>query len=107
MSFTLFPASRNSLWESVFGIPFERAIKYHRIVGVLAYLTVTAHMLLWFVKWGKEQNLLHNLLSLNELRISKEVVHWDNFTIPLVELVRCLSAAPLPPYRHLCHITFF
>ena len=38
LSFTLFPTTRNSLWESVFGIPFERAIKYHRIVGVLAYL---------------------------------------------------------------------
>ena len=43
-------------------------------------------MLLWFVKWGKEHNFLHNIVTLNELRISKEVVHWDNFTIPLVEL---------------------
>ena len=35
VSFLLFPAARGSLWERVFGIPFERAIKYHRCVNHL------------------------------------------------------------------------
>jgi len=47
MSFLLFPVARNSVWEAVFGIPFERAIRYHRVLGSLCWLLVTAHMLIW------------------------------------------------------------
>ena len=86
MSFALFPVARNSLWESSFGIPFERAVRYHRTAGGLAWLSVTVHMGLWFAKWRKDQMLLHNMASLSEMHVSAEVVHWDNFTIPLVEL---------------------
>ena len=86
LSFSLFPVSRNSLWECAFGVPFERAVRYHRVAGGLAWVSVTVHMLLWFAKWQKEGKLLHNMVSLSEMHVSAEVVHWDNFTIPLVEL---------------------
>jgi hypothetical protein len=27
ITFTLYPVARNSVWEAIFGIPFERAVK--------------------------------------------------------------------------------
>jgi hypothetical protein len=49
-SLLLLPAARNSMWVSAFGIPFERAIKYHRMMGAIAYMCVTVHMMIWFIK---------------------------------------------------------
>jgi hypothetical protein len=51
MSFLTFPVARNSVWEAAFGIPFERAIKYHRALGRLAWAFVTLHMVIWQCKW--------------------------------------------------------
>ena len=34
------------------------------------YLLVTAHMLLWYMKWFTESTLWHNMFSTDELRIS-------------------------------------
>ena len=50
MSFLCFPVARNSVWEGVFGVPFDRAIKVHRALGSLCWVLVTAHMLLWQVR---------------------------------------------------------
>jgi hypothetical protein len=33
MSFLILPTTRNSVWEACFGIPFDRFIKYHRVMG--------------------------------------------------------------------------
>jgi len=54
MSFVAFPITRNSVWEALWGIPFERAVKYHRALGRLVWFWVTAHMLMWQLKWAKE-----------------------------------------------------
>jgi hypothetical protein len=54
MSFAVFPIARNSVWEALWGIPFERAVKYHRALGRLVWAWVTAHMLMWQLKWAKE-----------------------------------------------------
>jgi hypothetical protein len=40
----LFPTARNSMWEAVFGIAFDRLIKFHRVLGTLAYVLSTVHM---------------------------------------------------------------
>jgi hypothetical protein len=50
MSFLCFPVARNSVWEGVFGVPFDRAMKVHRALGSLCWVLVTAHMLLWQVR---------------------------------------------------------
>jgi hypothetical protein len=50
MSFLCFPVARNSVWEGVFGVPFDRAIKVHRALGSLCWLLVTIHMLVWQVR---------------------------------------------------------
>ena len=50
MSFLIFPVLRNSVFESVFGVPFDRAMKYHRALGTLCWVLVTVHMLLFQVR---------------------------------------------------------
>jgi hypothetical protein len=104
MSFLTFPVTRNSVWEAAFGIPFERAIKHHRALGRLCWLLVTAHMLMWQVKWLAEGSLLNNVVTIRGLEVSpcanlplphfannftsicmNGPGHYDNFTVPLAE----------------------
>eukprot|EP01080_Neovahlkampfia_damariscottae_P010064 gene10064-2486_t len=43
--FVLLPVTRHSIWNFVFGIPFDRAIKYHRWVGFWSYLCLIFHFI--------------------------------------------------------------
>ena len=56
-------------WVHAFGMPFERAVKYHRFLGAIAYTCVTVHMWIWVIKWIVEGNLLNNLFSVDNLII--------------------------------------
>ena len=85
-SLLLLPATKNSAWFAILGIPFERAIKYHRGLGLITYLFVTAHMLLWWCKWAIEGTWWHNLTRPDDLKISPDWHHSDNFTIITSEL---------------------
>lgn len=67
-----------------------------------AAVQVTAHLVTWAAKWGVEGNLLHNLFSLNELRIAPpdptgdcdgEEPHWDNWTVPVMVVAWLLLSA--------------
>ena len=69
LSFMLFPIAHNSLWESVFGIPFERALRYHRVLGFFGWLFVTIHACLWWLKWALEHTLWENVISIAYLRV--------------------------------------
>jgi ferric-chelate reductase len=42
-TFVLFPIARNSIWTLIFGIPFERALKYHKWISVWAYVCMCVH----------------------------------------------------------------
>ena len=92
----LLPAARNSMWVSCFGVPFERAVKHHRALGVVAYLSVTIHLFIWVGKWAAEGTLGNNLFNPVYLQIQPEEYvnrttcvakwtsskpHFDNFTI--------------------------
>jgi hypothetical protein len=70
MSFVTFPVTRNSVWTSAFGIPFERAIKHHRALGRLVWLLVTVHMLLWQAKWALEGTLWANVVTIRALEVT-------------------------------------
>jgi hypothetical protein len=63
MSFLTFPVARNSVWETVFGVPFDRAIKYHRTMGVLFWTFVTLHMLCFQAKWLRDGVLIQNAIT--------------------------------------------
>eukprot|EP01049_Picozoa_sp_SAG25_P000897 SAG25_NODE_33_length_20262_cov_33.203293_25_plen_101_part_00 len=66
-SLLMLPVTKNSAWFHLLGVPFERALKYHRGLGMITYVLVTAHMFLWWIKWAKEGTFWHNLVSLKRL----------------------------------------
>jgi len=66
----LYPVTRNSLWENVFGVSFERANKYHRFFATIAYLFVTIHMLLWYGYWLNQGVFSNNIVAVQNLLIS-------------------------------------
>ena len=70
MSLLCFPVARNSVLEGVFGVPFDRAIKAHRALGALCWVLVTAHMVLWQVKWAAEGVLWRNVVTVNRLEVT-------------------------------------
>eukprot|EP00026_Physarum_polycephalum_P001242 Phypoly_transcript_01243.p1 GENE.Phypoly_transcript_01243~~Phypoly_transcript_01243.p1 ORF type:complete len:1110 (+),score=123.04 Phypoly_transcript_01243:179-3508(+) len=82
----LFPITRNSIWVEILGIPFERAVKYHRWAGVVVFVSLTSHMLTWWVRWSLDGTLLHNIFSVQNSE------HPDNWSIPMVQ-VTWLGAA--------------
>ena len=46
--FVVIPASRNSMWAWLFGLPFDKTITIHRWVGRLVFVEATLHMVLYF-----------------------------------------------------------
>eukprot|EP01080_Neovahlkampfia_damariscottae_P009263 gene9263-1350_t len=44
-TFVLLPIARHSIWTVIFGIPFERAIKYHRWIAVWTYICMCLHFI--------------------------------------------------------------
>lgn len=88
MSLLILPVARNSVWEGVFGMPFERLIKYHRVLGRVAWISATMHMLFWQVKWLYEGTLKNNIVTVSNLIINTgnpPIVHQDNWSIPVAE----------------------
>ena len=71
MSFLAFPVTRSSVWEAAFGVPFERAVAYHRALGKLTWLLVTAHMLLWQAKWLLEGTFLKSAFNPAGLEVTR------------------------------------
>lgn len=51
MALLILPVTRNSIWVHLFGIPFERTIKYHRWLGVILFSSLAIHVACWWIKW--------------------------------------------------------
>jgi predicted ferric reductase len=87
LCFALLPLARGSVWEAVFGVPYERALRFHRANGVLFWVAVTAHGGVWAAKWARQGLLAANLASSGvptALAVTPTTSHGNNFTIPLV-----------------------
>ena len=87
LSLALLPLARGSVWEVVFGVPYERALRFHRANGLLFWVAVTAHGGAWAAKWARQGLLAANLAATGtpvQLAISPGNTHGNNFTIPLV-----------------------
>ena len=91
----LFPALRISIWASVFSMPYERMLKYHRILGCIAYGIVTLHACCWWGKWWKEGNLGHNIFAFNNIMLSDVRVSNQDFTTPIMETIWFLMTLSL------------
>ena len=48
----LLPSSKTSQLARLVGVPFERAVKYHRLVALLAVASTAVHLVLAVVKYG-------------------------------------------------------
>jgi predicted ferric reductase len=46
------PASRGAIWIWIFGIPFERAIKWHRLFGKLFVVATYLHVIVILLRYG-------------------------------------------------------
>jgi predicted ferric reductase len=46
------PVTRSSLWLHVFGLPFERAVQYHRVAGMLSVLAGLVHAVQIVLTYG-------------------------------------------------------
>ena len=86
-AFLLIPASGTGLLVEVFAVPYERTIKYHRILGYITFLLMTSHAMTWWCKWLREGNLGHNIVEYNSLLISVDRYNTQDFTIPIMETV--------------------
>lgn len=51
MSFVMLPAARYSIWFLIFGIPFDRTLKFHKWIGYFNFLIVTIHGLLMIIDY--------------------------------------------------------
>lgn len=85
IAWALLPLAKDGWMVTVFGIPWERGIKYHRAAGVLGWAVVGAHMLTWWIKWGMQGLLPDNIITVGYLQTYPGHVHQNNFTTPLVE----------------------
>ena len=124
LSFALLPLARGSLWETVFAVPYERALNFHRLNGGLFWLAVTAHGGTWAAKWAAQGLLAHNLAATgatatgapsplclfdatgSACAASSPLAssHANNFTIPLMAsawLVMTLALLVAVARRHL------
>lgn len=70
----------------IFGVPYERALRFHRFIGVLSFVLVAIHAGTNFIKWTLDGTLLNNVVSYDELKITKYYIIYTNFSITIVEL---------------------
>ena len=104
MSFLLLPVTRNSVWVQVFAIPFERALRYHRWLGVTFYVTVVAHLMCWWVYWAQDQNWTHYVLA-NSSDDGLNHSIWTGELTALFLTVMVIGA--LEPVRRRCYEVFY
>src|SRR3989338_6730676 len=94
ISFLMFPIARNSVWQYIFGISYERAIRYHRFLGVLTVLSTSLHMWVWWASWSSlgqflDQFALHpNVIGPPCENIGK--CHVGNFLMPILFFTWCI-----------------
>lgn len=99
MALSTFPVARGGALEALFGVPFDRGIKYHRALGRAVWLCVSAHMVVWQAKWAAEGVLWNNVFAVSSLLITgfctpglggppdcQLGLHGDNWTVPIVEM---------------------
>lgn len=66
LSIVLLPVTRHSVWTWIFSISYERAIRYHRTLGLFTILFATAHFISFMVHYAKND-------------IIRLIFKWDYF----------------------------
>lgn len=85
LALVMIPASRTGLLVDIFGVPYDRTLKYHRILGLIAFVMITAHAMTWWGKWQNEGNLVNNCFNYNYLILSPGHVSLMDFSVLIAE----------------------
>eukprot|EP00047_Mylnosiga_fluctuans_P008222 m.6484 g.6484 ORF g.6484 m.6484 type:complete len:897 (-) comp2102_c0_seq1:134-2824(-) len=91
----LLPASRTGVWCHIFGVSYERTLKYHRLLGVLCLFVLTCHAAIWWIKWAVEGTFFVNIIAYRVAYMSPTHITQHEFTIPLVEVAWGLLLASI------------
>src|SRR5690606_19138955 len=83
LTFILFPVTRNTIWVWFFGIPFERAIKYHRWIGRWTYGFFTLHGIFMVIYNAQRNNIAYIISTLRTDYgyVFAGLVAWACFTL--------------------------
>ena len=122
----ILPASRSAVWVWVFGIPFERAVKWHRLFGKLFVVSTYLHILVivwrygapvivstiqWgpsvdapYPYWGLVAGIGTTLIAVTAIeavrRNSFELFYYVHVPMVQVVAVGAIFHAPGPEYRY-------
>lgn len=91
-SFVLLPVTRTGLWVDIFGVPYERALKFHRLTGALAFFLVSIHAIVNYIKWAIDGTLANNIVEYDKLEVTAYYIIYTNFSITIIELAYFLMA---------------
>jgi len=90
ISLTILPVSKGSILLSAMGVSWESVLHWHRGLGAVAFLFVTIHMLLWWVKWGIEGSLTANIffnIDTNKwLWVTPTWQHYENWSVLMAQI---------------------
>ena len=52
LSIVTLPVTRTGIWVKVLGVPFDRALQFHRFIGRATFLSLVAHFVVVIVRHG-------------------------------------------------------
>jgi ferric-chelate reductase len=67
LSLILLPITRHSVWTWIFNISYERAVRFHRFLGVTTLSILTGHAIAMFIYYAKVQS-----------GYAKQIFKWDH-----------------------------
>ena len=108
MGLSLLPVGKRSSLSAVFGLSWERALAYHRLLGALAVLAILSHVAAELLVWYMQGLLAANLLHYSALNWDTKIWPW---VIPMMELfalgVAVAALAACEPVRRRYYYLFY
>jgi predicted ferric reductase len=80
LGLVLFPVARNSVWMYLLGISFERAVRFHRMMGTLTCVIMGAHGLgMWVAYAQAPSTAVKSFDFVLQMRIDEDT-NWSNLS---------------------------
>ena len=76
MGLLLLPVARNGIWEAIFGVSWEAALRFHRWMGISFLVLGLLHLCLWVTEYSDDPKHLHHMLG------TSAGADYDDFTVP-------------------------
>jgi len=82
------PASRNSIWTTIFGVPWEQSIIFHRALGQLFLLSIVLHIAFWCAAFEAQGNFPKGIFWTKSYGYI--MPPYNDFTVNLATITMCL-----------------